>query len=460
MKIVKFDGQPALRKNCRKINGEYYEMNVDCFLVKGRWNRLNNGSIAFDHETKCYAKKSEMTTGIINSDFERGYFTPNICKNINVFLEDGLIVTALSEDILPDDYSYDTSNNVFIKNGRIRKTQTGIGYGRLNYRAEFQLKDAKTLYQNTSLKPTKKEKRFFSRISPNTIGLEFETSSGYIPQHNLYNAGLIAVRDGSLRRDGIEPYEYVTVPITSAQDVPIIKESCRLLNKYCLHNYTGSLHVHVGGMSTNPHTVVGLWRLLQMLQDELYSYFPHYKRDGGGIPGKTNSNGQSYCAELPIKIPRYTKNYDSYISAAYKAIFDYLAGSKTEYERNIYYFQGVNKWNIPSRYHFVNIFNLLFTKSHTVEFRLHENTFNLEKVVKWIYTCVAIVKYADNNTRNCIESSKITLKEVLKSAYHSNKADDICKYMDFRKDMFSKDDKFHSSATNTDSNFQFSNPEL
>lgn len=459
MTIVKFDGQPALRKNCRKINGEYYEMNVDCFLVNGRWNRLNNGSIAFDHENKCYAKKSEMTMGFINSDFEEGYFTPNLCKNITVRSEKGLNI-ALSEDILPDDYSYDTSQNIFIKNGYIKKNETGSGYGRLNYRAEFQLEDTKALYQKTSLKPTKKEKRFFSRISPYTIGLEFETSSGYIPQHSLYNAGLIAVRDGSLRQDGMEPYEYVTVPITSAQDVPIIKESCRLLNKYCKHNHRASVHVHVGGMSTNPHTVVGLWRLLQMLQDELYSYFPHYKRDGGDIPGKTNSNGQSYCAELPIKIPKYTKNYDSYISAAYKAIFDYLAGSKTEYERNIYYFQGVNKWNIPSRYHFVNIFNLLFTKSHTVEFRLHENTFNLEKVAKWIYTCVAIVKYADNNTRKCIESSEITLREVLQSAYHSKKADDICKYMEFRKDMFSRDDKFHSSATMTDSNFQFSNPEL
>lgn len=461
--VTKYNGKSAKRENCRRIKGEFYEMNIDCFLVDGKWNRITNGNILLDNETNRYVKKKNhtMVEGIINARLENGFFTPNPLRNINIILDNGNTVLALSEDVLPTGFSYDTKTGTFRKGGRISKKSIGVGYNeKLTYRAVSKLKNAQKVYERTTLRTNSKTRAFIRRISPYTIGLEFETLSGFIPQHNVHNAGLIAVRDGSLRHDNIEPYEYVTIPILSEVEVPIIKEACRLLNKYCVHDYRGSFHVHVGGMNTSPHTVVGIWRLLQMLQDEIYSYFPSYKRDGGGLSGKTNSSGTSYCAELPFKLPKYSKNYEGYVKASYKTITDYLSGGLREDRDAINHFSNVNKWNISARYHFVNLFNLLYTDAHTVEFRIHENTFNLEKVVKWIYVCVAIVRYAENNTRKCIEGSKITLKDVLLEGYHSTKANDIYKYMQHRKLLLADDNETHNKLTRNDAKFKFSVDEL
>lgn len=459
--VIKFNGETALRKNCRRIKGEFYEKNIDCFLIEGKWNRINNSLIEFDHETKKYVKikNSNLISGIINENLEIGKFTPNLLKNIIIDIN-GENYVAINEFVLPKNYSYDTKYNIWRKNGKIDKNSTGVGYGKLQYRSENKISEAEKIFESTTLTVSKKDRIFWKRIMPYSIGIEYETCGGFIPSQNLQNAGIIPLKDGSLRQNGKEPYEYVTIPIKKLNQVCIIKEASRLLNLYCSHNHTGSLHIHVGGMNVTEHSVVALWRLLQEIQDEMYSYFPDYKFDGGGISGKTNSHGQSYCSPLPFKLPKYKSNYDEYIKTAFGTIYNYLSGNKNNKLNNIEYFNSINKWNIPSRYHFVNIFNLLFTNSHTVEFRIHEATFNLEKIVKWIYVCVAIVKYAENNQRACIENEVINIEKILKESYHSKKAKDIQDYLLYRKEFLKKDSKIHSNWTANDQNFKFSSIEL
>jgi len=85
-KIIKFNGEQALKHNCRKIKGDYYEKNVDCFLIDGKWYRLNSGYIEYDHEINEYVIKSEnLKKGIVgfeNGKRKEGFFSPNIYNNV------------------------------------------------------------------------------------------------------------------------------------------------------------------------------------------------------------------------------------------------------------------------------------------------------------------------------------------------------------------------------------------
>ena len=85
--VISVSGKSLFRKQCRRIDGQYYEMNVDCFLMPdNRWHRKGNGKIEFDHEFKNYVllDRTDLQYGIVNVDEYNkpieGYFSSNPIK--------------------------------------------------------------------------------------------------------------------------------------------------------------------------------------------------------------------------------------------------------------------------------------------------------------------------------------------------------------------------------------------
>ena len=66
---------------------------------------------------------------------------------------------------------------------------------------------------------------------------------------------------------------------------------------------------------------------------------------------------------------------------------------------------------------------MLFGKNiKTVEFRVHNASTNSDKLINWLYICMAILNYAENGT----PTNEITLKDVIEFSY----SEETCKVLD------------------------------
>lgn len=113
------------------------------------------------------------------------------------------------------------------------------------------------------------------------------------------------------------------------------------------------------------------------------------------------------------------------------------------------------------RYFWINFLNLYFSKIGTIEFRAMEGSVNSTKILIWLLTCASILRYAEN-TKACLSSGKVTLKEVLASNVGDKYADYIMEYYKHRESVFFKSDgtyRDHKSTEarwfNQDSEFKF-----
>jgi len=106
--VTTYDGKKSIRGKCKFIRNQFYEVNTQCFNIKGTWYRITNNSIIFDHEIKKWRLKADAVyvNGVIgiklDKSFEFGDFTPNMEKNVPVFVGHNISTTstAINVDIL------------------------------------------------------------------------------------------------------------------------------------------------------------------------------------------------------------------------------------------------------------------------------------------------------------------------------------------------------------------------
>jgi hypothetical protein len=107
--------------------------------------------------------------------------------------------------------------------------------------------------------------------------------------------------------------------------------------------------------------------------------------------------------------------------------------------------KGVSKWNIRTRYFWVNLIPLLFGNKQTVEFRIHTPTYDINKIVNYMLTCFSIIDFTIKNQNNILENFKnyvnINLNHVLFETYYNkcfnnNLLEEIQYYNDCRKKYF------------------------
>lgn len=233
-----------------------------------------------------------------------------------------------------------------------------------------------------------------SKVFKYTFGLEFETSMGVVSEEDCFKLGLIPLRDGSI--SGIE---YATVKLEGNGGFNLLKRQLEVLRKQVHFNKNCSLHVHLGGFPLEKEALWRLYRTIYNVTRDLQNYLPKYCFDTGAF----KSNGKNYCGYLP--------NVGSF-----NELFKYMTGrnfmgSFTQpHPRDL---TRQRKWEIPQRYFMCNLVNMFcYNVNKTVEFRFLAPTFNLEKILTWLYIFNGILLFAEKH--NPIYND---LKSILQAVY-------------------------------------------
>lgn len=264
--------------------------------------------------------------------------------------------------------------------------------------------------------------------------IEFETSNGFIPERKLYKNGLIPLRDGSLEHDGFRPFEFTTVPLSGDRGINTVKDISELLKKYTEISSNCSLHIHIGGYKPSYEYVVGLYRLMHKIQDEIFTLFPsNYKY--------TSENGfkaKDYCP--PLKAIRLLKG--STPEENFTRIYDYYCEGYEPFKG----FGVTNhpsdrgnqrKWGVRSRYYLLNIVPFIWGNSGTLEWRCHLPTQNIDKIINWLFISNGVLKYVEkyaNALADFMPLTNVDLNHIMMDVYSAHLASKLINYTDWRKD--------------------------
>lgn len=496
-KLVKdYKGDLIKKSAARKILGKYYEEGVTCFLMTdGQWYRITStDKVIFDHAIKKHVLRSEnrFIEGIINTKEEKGYFSIGydevMLRKKVASSRDGRGSFAeysycLNEDIASSlGYIESISDGNFYRKSDISSGDKSNWFEKKNipgneraksYNLESDPDKKKQLidaYTNLIVKPSKSAISIGKLIGDYTFGVEAEVINGFIPSRIRKKYGIKALKDGSLRHDGGEGIEYVTMPMSDAKGVEVIRKFTQELSKRCEVNNYCSVHIHFGNVRKDKIYVLSLYSLILKIQDEMQSYFPYSRLNS------IKSDGKVYCKKLEnlninndlILKSKNEEEFRTNVLKEFNKIYGWLNNGKElgeEYAertvertykttpegkkmfsdawlRNIYTVKSTyhsiqgNKWDKPQRYYWVNFLNLFFSPIHTVEFRIHEGSTNFTKVGCWMIICASILKFAED-VKLCMKPGKVNLADILKATGCSESlASYILEYMNLRHNTF------------------------
>jgi hypothetical protein len=154
-----------------------------------------------------------MRKGLVYIDknyAEFGMF-PDSHDNIRILYE-GQIVWGISYDKLKDSLGFDYLSGYYVIGKDINQNNFPPGRDMFPYNLDrnmYNMKFEEHLFAGKQIVSNNINFKYIKEF-PYTFGLEFETAGGFIPQHQLYELGLIPLRDGSIK--GIEFTSYVTSP--------------------------------------------------------------------------------------------------------------------------------------------------------------------------------------------------------------------------------------------------------
>lgn len=453
--VITFDGTEARRRDCRFIKGEFYIKQKQCFLINGVWYRINSNVITLDYSTNTYVLLKEhpsLVNGIVGYDIEKnelilGYFTLDPIANVDVYLESRMApLIAMNHKILPPHIFLENLNGSGFRQSSMpgaRYDKIDVTYGNHGYR--FPLPYGLRHVSSDIISKVKSESESFAEknmitngssgildyvlkssktLIPYSFGIEFETSCGKIPVYRLLESGLVPLHDGSI--SGIE---YVTIPLQGKIGFKTLDEACRNLRRFTKFTENDSVHLHLGGMPTTKEYIGTLYTILAILEKEFYSMFPEWYAE----TSKFKSRGKDYNKPLRSDL------VDRDSSTTFQNIAFYLSAGKkyTGFGRpHPNDPADEHKWQVESRYHWVNFIPTLFGDSKTVEFRLHTPTDSITKVVNWILICSAILKYTEDFLKlkkDLQENRGLQLKTVINSVYDLKIATYLNDYINERK---------------------------
>lgn len=477
-------GDLVPKAGARKIMGKYYVENVSCFLIEGQWYRITStDKIVFDNYVGKYVLKSTpMVRGVVNGKGEEGLFSENPfivrTKSIN---GDGRNRIILNEKIAKEaGYVESISDGLFYKESEITEKDKAGWFSKKNipsserskdYNLESnpKVKERMIRFYNEYVPKIRRESiRFSKLISDFTIGCEVEVINGFLPERIRTKLGIAALKDGSLRWDGGEGIEYCTMPMKGSKAIATLTELFDELSKRCEVNNLCALHYHFGNVRKDKLYVLSLYRLIYLLQNELYYYFPYSRFN------TIKSDGKVYCkllSDLGINYNRIIqcKDEEEFHEAVvneFNKVYAWLNNGKGLAEdaekprvvrevaniggkkmfRDVWYkklfttksnyhsIQG-EKWNRTSRYFVVNFLNLFFSPTHTVEWRCHEGTVNKDKALTWLIICASVMRYAEN-IKECLSLKSITLQDILKEYMTNAEVEKIMNYLKKRNSYF------------------------
>jgi hypothetical protein len=274
--------------------------------------------------------------------------------------------------------------------------------------------------------------------------VELESYDGKIPERHLKRLGLIALRDGSLRHGGVKPYEYTTIPLAGDKGINTLIDSIEVYKKYTEISDNCALHIHLGNFPRTKEYTVAIYRLMLLIQDELYSIFPMVYQDTSMFRFKQ----KSYCAPLKDLGFKITSDYEFNFDKIYNY---YVDGSDERFQgfgkvNHPYDREAHRKWNIRLRYKNCNIIPLIWGKAGTIEYRLHPPTQNVHKIINWLFIINAINKFAELNSKDLanfefeFKEGSITLSGTMRAVYSKELSNTLINYINFRKEYMKIND--------------------
>ena len=459
--VETYNGEIHDKSKCRKFNEGYYLIGkVDlkdsgqCYKINNKYYRIDTELVIWDYELQKYnLKGQDLIYGVI--DFSEnneiyGFFTENPIKNIKFKDKFGKLLNCISEDVISKNKEYreDISTGLFLN----KKYQRSIKFNTINnidndykykldYTCDKVLPNALELYNKYF--EFKDNIPVFKQISNDlkelSFGLEFETVRGFIPKRYHLKNGLIPLRDGS-----IGGLEYVTVPLQGLKGIHSLYESLKVLKERTIYDKSCSLHLHIGNIPRTKEFILAFFKVICILQDEFFEMFPLYKKYNFGVKNKNYTS--------PYSIIKTYGKLDSVIDGQtsidknFNTLFTFLSGGYSLYDfgkdlddiinhpKNP---RGEHKWNVKTRYYFVNFIALLFGNKKTIEFRIHTPTYDADKILSYLLLCGAIVNYVKFNQydilRDSTKYSNITLHHIISNQLSENLYYRLSYYINDRK---------------------------
>ena len=497
-KVATYNGELVLLKNCKKIKGEYYVKGISCFLINDKWYSINSDKIWYDNITKIYKTKNNKIRNCMAlkslNPYEIGYVEINdyyfciginkygnkiLCSDYNIFKNAGWIEHVNLEEWHEE---VPVTNPIKINTIGFNKLPVksyvknfiesfGNNQNNLNIKRKFTFKNnvyniedsnsfeiLKDKYNNFKVDLSKDVKQAAKLIGDISFGTEIEVNNGSIQQYYLNQLGVYVCKDGSI---GYTP-EFVTVPYSGAKGLQSLNNLFTHVNKRCDVNYTCSLHYHIGNIRTDREFLVGLYKLITYVQEDLFKMLPYYKKNPDGVKEK------NYCKKLSKSLYSSVPyvNYKQYVNTVYSKIqtflLDNVSPSQTYNRKNKIHPNGKAKWNYP-RYNNVNFINMFINNRNTIEFRKHHAITDPTRAINWLFICVAIIRFAEKNSARLLKE-EFNLTDVLnyyktnfKTEYSSKVSEYLIAYYKSRCEYFannSEDVFAEKDVTNT--NYEFS----
>ena len=461
--ITTASGKKEYRRNCRYIKERYYLMESECFLINNKWYRKDSDKVEYDHEKKQYVLRTntELIHGIVDFTENKtpilGYFSPNIYNNVNC--SNVSVNMAINKEILQaNDYIEDVGTcrwypSIGLSSSQIAKLQSirnevdhhRKGYNIEDNRDEYEFKKKAYKFYDTSIAPN--VRRYAKFLGDSTFGAEIETYQGNMPNNLQNQNGIVICRDGS-----IESAEYVTVPMEGTKGVQTLVNIAKELSKRTRINMSCSVHYHFGNVSIDRLSLIVFYILAYKIQDDIFKMFPYYKTDCRNLKRKNYCQKLKKMAIQPL-VDCSKEGYDSYIEEVYVKIFTFLScgtppgeGVNRDQLRHPFH----NKWEIFSRYFWLNLVNTIFSPRKTVEFRIFTPSLNPYKYTAWLYMANAFIKFAEHNAEKILTAkSKISFIDVLNYYKSSNPENEdaaflseyLIAFYNHQKEVFERDFK-------------------
>lgn len=355
-----------------------------------------------------------MRRGIIYIDKNYAEFGPfrESRDNIRILFE-GHKVWGISYDELKDHLGFDYLSGLYIigPDQNINKFPQGreiFPYNLDNH--TYNTKFAEYLFEGKQIVENNIMFNYIDEL-PYTFGLEFETAGGFIPQHTLYELGLIPLRDGSIT--GIE---FSTVVLQGNLGLNLLKKQIEVLDKHTIFDKDCSLHIHLGNFNLTGEVLLCLNNLFYGCG--IGSYLPLFTFETHRYKSNKEKN---YC--------EFNEPYRTF-----RDMYSHLVGRQFYgdlFQPHPKDLSGTRKWNVKSRYKALNFINALcYDSPKTVEFRMLRPTYNFDKILGWLFIYGALVKYAEKNAHTGKSFTRTKLTTIIKEAYSQNLATILCDFLD------------------------------
>lgn len=333
--------------------------------------------------------------------------------NIRIVYE-GQLVWGISYEALKDYLGFDYLHGYYVIGKDIN--QHNFPFGRENFpynldRVVYNAKFEEHLFKNKQKVLNNIEFKYIKEF-PYTFGLEFETAGGYLPQHQLYELGLIPLRDGSIT--GIE---FTTVVLQGNKGLNLLKQQMETLDACTIFDKDCSLHIHLGNFKLSGEILLTLNNLF--CGCDLYKYLPMLTFATHMY--KTNKE-KNYC-EQNVKYRSFEEMYGALVGRNFYG--DYCQPHPKD-------LSGTRKWNIKSRYRALNFINALcYDGPKTVEYRMLRPTYNFSKVIGWLFVYGAFLKYAEQNKNKStlLYRNSLNTEQVIRTVYSHELADILCEFL-------------------------------